>query len=145
MKNYTELFEELLDLTEFTLVKHKVDDEEYDPFRWSLIDRQGANLGDIMSFRFYNAEGIIDHLDIYINDYFYEDLENELDAYGVDLCGRELPWSAETWLALRNDEEFYEKNKRYCDEHKFEFDALDMIVNHADEIDLEKCYYEEEE
>lgn len=142
MKKYTELFEEFLDLIEFTLVKHK---ESCDTFCWSLIDRQGANLGDIMSYKFENAAGIIDNLDIYINDYFCEDLTNELDAYGVDLGDRELPWGAETWLKLRNNKEFYEKNKRYCDEHKFEFDVFDMMVNHTDEINLEECYYEEEE
>lgn len=144
MKNYTELFEELLDVMDFTLVKYKGNDEEYNPFRWGLIDRQGAYLGDIEWDRFADAEGIIDRLDIYINDYFYTDLEDEIDAYGVDLDGRELPDGAEEWLALRNDQDFYEKNKRYCDEHKFEFDVLDMIVNHYEEINLEECYYEEE-
>ncbi len=139
MKNYTEIFEEFLDLIEFTLVKHQGDNA------WSLWDRQGVNLGDIDQDRFDSASQIIDRLDIYINDYLYRDLEEELDAYEVDLDGRELPWSAETWLALRNDEVFYGKNKRYFDEHKWELDVFDMIVNHADEINLEECYYEEEE
>lgn len=158
MKNYTELFEGFLDLIEFTLVKHKnpvlvlkykdLDGndvvEEHNGV-WSLWDRQGANLGDIEQDRFDNASQIIDRLDIYINDYLCEDLENELDAYGVDLDGQELPWSAETWLALRNDKAFYEKNKRYFDEHKWELDVFDMIAYHTDEINLEECYYEEEE
>lgn len=139
MKNYTEIFEEFLDLIEFTLVKHPGDNV------WSLWDRQGANLGDIDRDRFDSARQIIDRLDIYINDYLCEDLENELDAYEVDLDGRELPWSAETWLALRNDEVFYGNNKRYFDEHKWELDVFDMIVNHVDEVNLEECYYEEEE
>jgi hypothetical protein len=112
---------------------------------WSLWDRQGANLGDIYQDRFDSASQIIERLDIYINDYLYRDLEEELDAYEVDLEGRELPWSAETWLTLRGDKVFYGKNKRYFDEHKWEFDVLDMIAYHADEINLEECYYEEEE
>jgi hypothetical protein len=112
---------------------------------WSLYDRQGANLGDINEDRFDNAGQIIERLDIYINDYFYADLEDELDAYEVDLEGRELPRCAETWLALRDDRGFYEKNQRYFDEHKWEFDVLDMIAYHADEINLEECYYENED
>ena len=156
MKNYTELFEEFFDLIEFALVKHKnpVLVLKYKDFDgndvveehngvWSLWDRQGANLGDIEQDRFDNASQIIDRLDIYINDYLYEALENELDAYEVDLDGRELPWGAETWLALRDDKEFYEKNKRYFDEHKWDLDVLDMIAYHADEINLEECYCEE--
>lgn len=158
MKNYTELFEGFLDLIEFTLVKHAnpvlvlkykdLDDNEVIEKHvgtWSLYDRQGANLGDINEDRFDNVMQIIDRLDIYINDYFYADLEDELEAYEVDLEGRELPWSAETWLALRDDNEFYEKNKHYFDVHKWEFDVLDMIAYHINEINLEECYYEEEE
>lgn len=156
MNKYTKLFAEFLDLTEFTLVKHKnpvlilkykdLDGndvvEEHNGV-WSLYDRQGADLGNIEQDRFDNARQILDRLDIYINDYLYEALENELDAYEVDLDGRELPWGAETWLALRNDNVFYEKNKRYFEEHKWDFDVLDMIAYHADEIDLNECYYEE--
>lgn len=144
MKNYTEIFEEFLDLIEFTLVKHKNCD---DTFCWSLIDRQGANLGDIMSYQFENAAGIIDNLDIYINDYIYRALEEELDAYDVDLDLHEIPWGAEEWMELINNEEFRKvrRNLRYIEEHKWDFDVLDMIAYHADEIDLNQCYYEEEE
>ena len=38
MNKCTKLFEEFLDLIEFTLVKHKSSDEEYNPWIWSLID-----------------------------------------------------------------------------------------------------------
>lgn len=158
MKNYTELFEGFLDLIEFTLVKHEnpvsvlkykdLDGNEVIEEHvgtWSLYDRQGANLGDINEDRFDNVGQIIERLDIYINDYFYADLEDELDAYEVDLEGRELPCGAETWLSLRDDKEFYEKNQRYFDEHKWEFDVLDMIAYHTDEINLENVYHEEEE
>lgn len=147
MKNYTELFEEFLDLIEFTLVKHKGNDEEYDPFRWSLIDRQGANIGDIESDRFADAEGIIDRLDIYINDYIYRDLEDELDDYDIELDLHEIPDGAQEWLELINNEEFRKvrRNLRYIEEHKWDFDVLDMIAYHTNEINLEECYYEEEE
>lgn len=161
MKNqnkWEELFEQWLDLTEFTLVKHKDHElilhykdwdgnpvEEVYEGTWSIYDRQGANLGNINEDRFDNAGQIFDRMDIYINDYIYRALEEELDAYQVDLENHELPWNADMWLALRDDKDFYEKNKDYFDEHKWEFDILDMIANHFDEIDLENIYHEEEE
>lgn len=155
---YEKLFTEWLDLTEFSLIKHKnpklilrYEDLDGNPIVeahegiWSIYDRQGANLGNINEDRFDNAGQIIDRMDIYINDYLYRDLEEELDAYQIDLEGRELPWSADTWLALRDDKEFCEKNKDYFDGHNWEFDVLDMIANHFDVINLENVYYEEEE
>ena len=137
---WEELFEEFLDLIEFKLLKKT----NYDWGMWSLIDSQGANLGNIEEDEFVNATGIIDRLDVYINDYFFDDLERELDAYKVDLEEREVPWSAEEWLALRDDVDFYNKNKEYFDNHLFEFNVLDMIVHHTQDIDLENIYYENE-
>lgn len=134
---WEELFEQFMELTEFTLTQYKDG--------WGVIDGQGANLGDIQSDRFENAADIFDRMDIYINDYFFNDLEEELEAYNVDLEGREVPWNADEWLALRGDKEFYQKNKKYFDEHSFEFDVLDMIVNHEGEINLENVYYEEDD
>lgn len=137
---WEELFEEFLDLIEFKLLKRT----NYDWGMWSLVDLQGANLGNIEEDEFVSATGIIDRLDIYINDYFFDDLERELDAYNVDLGDREVPWDAEEWLALRDDVEFYSKNKEYFDGHTFEFDVLDMIAHHTQEIDLENVFYQEE-
>ena len=152
------IFEEWLDLTEFSLIKHKnpelilhYEDWDGNPVEevhegiWSIYDRQGANLGDIDEDRFNNAGQILDRMEIYINDYIYRDLEEELDAYEVDLGNKELPWSAETWLELRDDKEFFAKNNHYFDDHRWDFDVLDMIANHFDEIDLENIYFEEEE
>lgn len=152
------LFQEWLDLTEFRLIKHKnpelilhYEDWDGNPVEevhegvWSIYDRQGANLGDINEDRFDNAGQILDRMEIYMNDYICRDLEEELDAYEVDLNGRDLPWGADEWLALRDDKEFYKKNKDYFDEHSWDFNVLDMIANHFDEIDLENIYFEEEE
>lgn len=137
---WEKLFEEFLDLIEFSLLKRA----NYDWGMWSLVDLQGANLGNIEEDEFVSATDIIDRLDIYINDYFFDDLECELDAYNVDLGDREVPWDAEEWLALRDDVEFYNKNKEYFDGHTFEFDVLDMIAHHTQEIDLENVFYQEE-
>lgn len=128
-------FEGWLELTEFTLIKHKDG--------WGLYDRQGGNLGDIESDRFESAEEIFDRMDAYINDYLFEDLENELEAYDVNMEGREIPWSAAEWLELRR--EISDDNQKFFDEHKWEFSVLETIVNHTDEINLENVYYESEE
>lgn len=133
---YEELFEQYMDLVEFTLVKHKDG--------WGIYDRQGANLGDIEGDRFKNAADIFDRMGVYINDYFFEDLENELGVYEIDMEGRETPWNATQWLELRSDIEFYNEHKKYFDNHTFEFDVLDMIANHTDDINLENVYYEED-
>lgn len=140
MKNqnrWETLFEDFLELTDFILIKHTDG--------WGLYDKQGGNLGDIESDRFENVGDIFDRMDAYINDYFFEDLENELEAYDVDMEGREIPEDTQDWLDLRKDAEFYHKNQEYIDNHEFEFNVLDMIVNHVDEIDLENVYYESEE
>ena len=59
----------------------------------------------------------------------------------------EIPYGAKEWLELINSEEFRKerRNLRYIEEHKFAFDVLDMIAYHTNEINLEECYYEEEE
>lgn len=161
MKNQNKweaLFESWLSLTEFSLIKHRnpelvlhyqdYDDnpvEEVHEGVWSIYDEQGANLGGINQDRFDNAGQILDRMEVYIIDYILDDLEEELDVYVVDMGNREVPWSADQWLALRDDVEFYNKNKEYFEEHSYEFDLLDMIANHFEEIDLENVYYEEKE
>ena len=140
MKNqnrWESLFEDFLDVTEFKLIKYADG--------WGLFDRQGGNLGDIENDRFEDAQDILDRMDVYITDYFYHDLEDELEAYEVDMDGREIPESAQDWLDLRRDEEFCKKYSEYMNNHAFEFNVLDMIVNHVDKIDLENVYYESEE
>ena len=134
---WEELFEGWLDLTDFTLIKYKDG--------WGLYDKQCGNFGDIESDRFENATQIIDRMEIYIDDYIFEDLEEELGAYKVDTEDKEIPWSAEQWLEMRKDTKFYKKNKKYFESHKWEFDVLDMFVNHTNEINLENVFYESEE
>ena len=134
---WEKLFDEFLNLTEFTLIKHKPNDYEYDPARWSLRDEQGGNLGDIESDKFINAEGILDRMEIYINDYIIEPLEEafynagmnymEFDVYGAYF---------EALLRHRHD---------LSDDYSWDFDVIDMICNHFEEINLENCLYEEED
>lgn len=134
---YEKLFDELLDLTEFRLVRHQNDYNEYtdEHGHWSLIDCQGANLGDIEGDRFDNAMQILNRMDIYINDYLIECIEDILeDEFDVDISNN-ANWS--DLLELAN------KYLRY--DYDWSVDVLDMIINHPEEINLENCNYEEVE
>ena len=129
---WEKLFDEFLDLTEFTLIKHKPNDYEYDPARWSLRDEQGGNLGDIESDRFINAEGILDRMDIYINDYIITDIEELAEENNIDLSD----WGS--W------DELLSYRDKFPEDCWYEFNLLNMICNHFEEINLENCTYEEE-
>lgn len=136
MKNkYEKLFDEFLDLTEFRLIKHQNDYNEYtDEYgHWSLIDLQGTNLGDIEGDRFKSAAHILDRMDIYINDYIIEDIEECLDEKSLYPENGYSGWGDMLINAAP-----------LLPENKFEFDLLDMIINHCDEINLENCFYEED-
>ena len=130
---YEKLFDEFLDFTEFRLVRHQNDYDEYtDEYgHWSLIDSQGANLGNIECDRFKSAAEILDRMDIYIYDYIVEDIQDCLDEAGYDYYTGNYQGLIE-----------YCRNK--ISENKWDLDVLDMICNHFDEISLENCTYEEE-
>ena len=105
---YEKLFEDFLDLTEFTLIKHKDG--------WGLYDRQGGNFGNIEGDRFKSAAEILDRMDIYVDDYIREDLENvwvdELDK-NID----DAPSYLCDWLNYRVE----------LREYQYELDLIDQI------------------
>ena len=116
---YEKLFDEFLNLTEFRLLKHK--DRTF-----SLEDLQYANLGDIEDDRFETASEVLDRMDIYIKDYLIVDIEDALDEKSVEI---DCEW------------EEYGTYRDLLPDYKFDFDLLDMIVNHPDEVDLNNCDY----
>ena len=120
MKNtYEKLFDEFLSITEFRLLKHK-------DGTFSLEDQQCANLGDIEDDRFASASEILDRMDVYIQDYLIEDIEDALD---------------EASIAIDCDWKEYGKYRDLIPDYRFDFDLLDMIVNHSNEVDLNNCDY----
>ena len=120
LNTWENLFVQMIDLMEFSLDKYEDG--------YGLIDLQGADLGDIESDRFENAMGIIDRLDTYIGDYIIKDLEDGLSDRGVE-------------VKYNNCEELLElSRKNIGGEYDFDIDLLDMIVNHTDDIDIEKVY-----
>lgn len=152
---WEKLFEEFLDVTEFTLVHYEYgrtdpEDEEKIGY-WGLYDRQGANLGEIESDVFTSASEIIDRMSTYINDYFYRDLEEEAQCYEVQLpddnlliqkYGTKVYWGgAEYWLAIK--QELKDKNKDFLEAHQFDFDILEMIAHHGEDIELNNISHEE--
>ena len=116
---YEKLFDEFLDLTEFRLLKHK-------DGIFSLEDLQCANLGNIEDDRFETASEVLDRMDVYIKDYLIVDIEDALDEKSI---GIDCDW------------EEYGKYRDSLPDYKFDFDLLDMIVNHSDEVDLNNCDY----
>lgn len=120
MKNtYEKLFDEFLSITEFRLLKHK-------DGTFSLEDQQCANLGDIEDDRFASASEILDRMDIYIQDYLIEDIEDALDGKSIEI---DCDWKE------------YGKYRDLIPDYRFDFDLLDMIVNHSNEVDLNNCDY----
>ena len=127
MKNqnkWEKLFDEYIDMIEFRLEKDKKG-------KFHLHDLQGANLGDIESDSFDNADEVLDRLGVYHEDYIIRDIEDLLYEADVDLSS----WdgSYEDLLKFRDK----------LPDYQFDFDVLDMIVNHGKDIDLENVYYEE--
>lgn len=117
---WEKLFDEFLDLIEFSLVK-KSDG-------WSLIDNQGANLGNIQGETFDSAMDIFERLNIYINDYIFRPLEEDLDNRGET----NIPHTCDEWLE-RSDE---------FENYSFELAVIEMISSRGKEIDLNHCTYE---
>ena len=119
------LFDQFLETIDFRLVKY--------PDGWGLIDQQRANLGNIESDRFRNASTIIDRLDIYIKDYFADEIQE-----GMDGC------ETEEWSDLLQEARTTMQSKD-LEDYRYGLDVLDMVCNHPQEIDLENCYFTEEE
>lgn len=118
------LFDDFMDLTEFSLVKYRNG--------WGLIDNQGGNLGDIQSDRFETAQDIFERMDHYIDDYIFRALEETWLEAGFD--EESTPTMANDWLKYREVRGFENSG--------FDLDILDMVANHSDEIDLNNCNYE---
>ncbi len=121
MSKYEELFNEVLDIIDFELIKYKNG--------WGLIDKQLADLGDIESERFDNVVKLVDRLEMYIEDYFVEEIRIEVEELA------EMTWKKIIDTAPN------ELNQQQSEAYKFNLLVLDMICNHKDEIEFENCRY----
>lgn len=125
MSKYEELFNEVLDIIDFELIKYKNG--------WVLTDKQLADLGDIESERFDNVVKLVDRLEMYIEDYFVEEIRIEVEELA------EMTWKEIIDTAPN------ELNQQQSEAYKFNLLVLDMICNHKDEIEFENCRYTVEE
>lgn len=125
MSKYEELFNEVLDIIDFELIKYKNG--------WGLIDKQLADLGDIESERFDNVVKLVDRLEMYIEDYFVEEIRIEVEELA------EMTWKEIIDTAPN------ELNQQQSEAYKFNLLVLDMICNHKDEMEFENCRYTVEE
>lgn len=127
---YEQLFNDMLSMLDFTLIKNENDyNEKTDECGiWSLEDDMCCNYGDIEGDRFNSALGIIDRLDMYLNDLLIADMEDEFD---VDTS------VYSSWG------EMVEKRADFPEGCQWHLDIMDMICNHANEIDLNNCKFEE--
>ena len=119
MSKYEELFNEVLDIIDFELIKYKNG--------WGLIDKQLADLGDKESERFDNVVKLVDRLEMYIEDYFVEEIRIEVEELA------EMTWKEIIDTAPN------ELNQQQSEAYKFNLLVLDMICNHKDEIEFENC------
>jgi hypothetical protein len=123
---YEKLFDEFLDLTEFTLVKHQND--------WSLIDNQGGNICNIEGDRFTSTSEIFLRMDSYIDDYIIDSIAEYADIKEINISDWDN-WGWDYLLSYRD---------KFPEDYQWLFDLLDMICCHDEEINLENCTYEEE-
>ena len=95
-------------------------------FIFSLEDRQCANLGDIEDDRFETASEVLDRMTVYIQGYLAAGIEDALNEESITI---DCDWKE------------YEKYRDLIPDYEFDFDLLDMIVNHSNEVDLNNCDY----
>lgn len=115
-KSPEELFDELLETLNFSLIKY--DDG------WGIKDKEGANLGDIETERFMDAISIVDRLDSYIADSIVADLLAQTGLSDSDFgCWRDLVEMAREKGVPQSDTELLE------------------FVCSCPKVDLERCHF----
>lgn len=121
--NKIELFNDIMDLEEFILVRYK------NGF-WGVKDLQGANLGNIENDTFDNLSQVLDRMEIYHIDYLEEPI---MEYYDID----EHNGYADLVKQCR---EKIRTNKKYQHENEYHFDlcALELIGN-APKYDIFTC------
>jgi len=142
---WEQLFDSFLELTEFRLVKNETykaiyenqreNFKEYVEGYWSLNDLQGGNLGNICGERFDSAAQILDRMDIYIEDYIVIPLQEIRKIDEIKISGYKL-YEDMNWS------DYVVNRELFREDYQIEIDYLDMICNHADEINLNNCSFE---
>jgi len=120
LNKWEDMFLDFLEMTEFYLHR-KVD--ENDVYCYGLEDGQHANLGAIESESFYSASEILDRMEIYEYDYIIRDLQECAD--------QQLEYNY--WSDLL-------QYRLQMPDNQYDFELIDMICNHSEDIDINKVY-----
>lgn len=98
--------------------------ERYNVF--NIIDLQGANLGDIESETHKSIISCINRIDNYIDDYFYSDLQDQLDYdFNLKFTGGDY----------KDLCKFVEKNNLVYN-YQFDYDVLNLVSSLYDYNDI---------
>lgn len=84
--------------------------------------------------KFHHTSELINVLDTYLNDHYFADLEEVSEESGIDWNQEKVPYSCKEWVNFLDE---HQNIKELC---QYEYDVMDMIANHLDEIDLDKLY-----
>lgn len=101
---YTKVLCDMIENLDFELA-------EQEDGMFCLIDTLGAYLGGTESYRdFQYAEGIIYRFSSFMDDYYYDDLKEAAQNYGIDTSAdyNEL-YEAEKWVRIMDEHEDFKK------------------------------------
>ena len=122
---FTRIFADMLNVMDFELYS--------DEGGYALSDKQGGNFGDIESDRFTSAMQIIDRLNVYLNDYYFDDLAEAAESYPY-FADHDMPETAEDWNVFR----LYVPRELtpFISEYHHEFNVMELIAYGYKYVDL---------
>lgn len=99
--------------------------------------RDDADLGDIHSDTFDNAADMAGRLDIYINDYYIEDIAEQMKNAGLeDIIPLDEMTSLDNIYNAIKDNSGDNRVKEFWNNNLSDMTALDLCINKIDEVDL---------
>lgn len=130
IQHYTDVLCAMLETMDFSLDKQE--DGNY-----CLVDEQGAYFGGMESYEDFeegSAGAIVDRLCTYLNDHYFEDLEEIAeDEFDVDFSHIDVPADAEDWVKFMDEHEDFRET---CF-HEYEVMKLISSPEILDSINLD--------
>ena len=106
--------------------------------------RDDANFGDIHSDTFGNAAAMTDRLDIYINDYYIEDIAGQMKEAGLDdIINIDEMTSLESIYNAINANSADDRMKKFFNNNLSDMRKLDLVINKIDAVDLNIAFKDE--
>lgn len=138
-KNYNELFVQLLNTIHFNL-EYCEEEKGY-----HIYDTELCKYRDIDGIRVvaHSASEVVNVLTTFVEDSFINDLQNELQSYGLVTEQEELPetlYDLYVQITLFANEELDGNGAKFWDAHKKVIEMVELILYHIDEVNLDKIY-----